>query len=426
MQYSKWVTLGFGALCLVAVAGVINAPHLYYMAAILLTLPGVSYTLGWFALRGLAFSRELPASAWEGEESQIVYSAQNRTRVARFFLSAHEALPSWIVPLDLESPLFNVAANDTARVVHQVRFDRRGVFRPLGFEVTAMDPLGVFAFTRRVSCPGEMVIYPLPQQMRSMPVSGTERYGFQEYTSLALNGSSVDPDGVRQYVPGDSLRRIHWRQTARTGKLSVIEFEESQSVNLVIALDLLQGTDIGAGKETTLEYAVRLAASLGQQATQQGASVRLLVPEIPGGEATSLMMVSQAGRGQSHFFLLLDALARVEATATQSVSDLITNAAGTLLPGTTLVVLTSRASVALPAALARYTATGANVIVTYIDPETFPGGRGSARPAETQAFFAEVLAVQSRLFVLRQDPQGELNPEVIADADIRTPQPALV
>src|SRR5205814_443569 len=134
---SKWVTLGFGALCLVAVAGVLNAQHLYYMAAMLLTLPGVSYALGWYPPRGLKFDRELPPTSWEGELGQIVYAARNQTRVSRFFLAVHEPLPSWIVPLDPEPPLFNVGANDTARVVHRVEFRRRGVYEAQGFEVTA-------------------------------------------------------------------------------------------------------------------------------------------------------------------------------------------------------------------------------------------------------------------------------------------------
>ena len=94
MQFSKWLTLGMGALCLIAPAAVLNASHLYYMAAILLTLPGISYGLGWYALRDLEFSRELPPSAWEGEEGDIVYLVRNKTRMPRFFLTVREPYPA--------------------------------------------------------------------------------------------------------------------------------------------------------------------------------------------------------------------------------------------------------------------------------------------------------------------------------------------
>jgi uncharacterized protein (DUF58 family) len=424
MQVSKWVTLGVGALCLVAVAAVLNAQHLYYMAAILLTLPGVSYGLGWYALRGLTFARELPTGVWEGEESSLVYAARNQTRLTRFFLAIHEPLPSWIESLDTEPPLFNVGAEETTRVAHRIRFRKRGVYKMQWFDVTAIDPLGVFAFTRRVHTEGEIVVYPMPQSMRPVSLTGAERYGWQEFTSVALRGGSVDPDGVRQYVPGDPLRRIHWRQTARTGKLAVIEFEEAQSVNLVVALDLQRGSDIGKDTETTLEYAVRLTASLAQQATQQGASVRLLFPDdaIEGAEEIgSLAAVSEPGRGQEHLFLILDALARVQADALQPISGLISEKVGSLLPGTTLLVVTSRPDTGLPSALTRYTSTGANVAVIYIDTESFPGGKGRVSEAELQRFFAELLSVNVYPFVLRKNQQGDLFPEAVTHVYFHSP-----
>jgi uncharacterized protein (DUF58 family) len=421
MQFSKWVTLGFGALCLMAVAGVLNAQHLYYMSAILLTLPGVSYALGWSALRGLTFTRELPTTAWEGEEGAVVYAAQNTTRFPRYFLTIREQLPDWITPVEPEPPLFNVMTGATTRVACQLHFRKRGVYHIHALEITALDPLGVFAFTQRVPCEAELVVYPYPQPLLPMALSGEEHFGWQEFTRLALMGSSVDPDGVRAYVPGDSLRRIHWRQTARTGKLNVIEFEESQSINLVIALDLKRGTEAGTGCDTTLEYAVRLAASLAQQAIQQGASLRLLLPDDASGSKTAA--VAQSGRGIQQLYSALDALARVEADSMESIGTVINYAGGSLLPGTTLIVLTAQPDPALPGALTRYTSTGANVGVVYIDPETFPGSRSHVSDAERQQFFTGLFSARVRPFRLQYNARNELYPEALANADTRLPEP---
>ena len=160
-----------------------------------------------------------------------------------------------------------------------MQFHKRGVYRVKACEIAAIDPLGVSAFAGRVACDGELVVYPVPKEMPLIPISGAERHGLQERTRVALRGSSVDPDGIREYMPGDPLRHIHWRQTARTGKLNVIEFEEPQTSNLVILLDLLRGTEFGKGRETTLEDGVRMAAAMAQSAVRQGASIRLLVPQ---------------------------------------------------------------------------------------------------------------------------------------------------
>ena len=90
MQISKWVGLGVAAFCLLAVGGVVNMPHLYYMAAILITLPAVSYMLGWFTLRGLQFRRISPTPVWEGEEAEITYVVTNRSRLTRYFVAIQE------------------------------------------------------------------------------------------------------------------------------------------------------------------------------------------------------------------------------------------------------------------------------------------------------------------------------------------------
>ena len=417
MQFSKWITLGFGALCLVAVAALLRATHLYYMAAILLTLPGVSYALGWYALNGLEFTREMPNVAWEGEEGRIAYAAHNPTPIARFFLSIQESLPGWSGEGDEDQSLFNVGAEDTARITHKVRFARRGVYQANGFDVTAMDPLGVFAFTRHIAAAGELVVYPLPQALRTSALSGTERYGWQEFTSRLLRGSSVDPDGVRPYVPGDPMRRIHWRQTARTGKLSVIEFEESQATNLVIALDLQAKTEVGSGDETTLEYGVRLAASLAQQAIEHGTSVRLMLPPDGAGAGADapllLAAATMEGRGEAHLFLILDALARVKAESAVSMRQTVEDNAANMLAGTTLLVVTANPDPALSSALASYLAIGVKISVAYIDPDSFVDKRSRREKQSGEAFMASLAALRLPAFVVRCDPNGIIDPEEV-------------
>ncbi len=430
MQVSKWAALGALALCLVIVATVMHAPHLYYMTAILLTLPGVSYLLGWYMLYHLEFSRQIPKVAWEGEEGDLQYSVRNPTRFARFFLSLHEPLPAWMSSPAQENALFNIGANEEIRVINRVFFHRRGVYRSDGFEVAAMDPLGVFAFTRHYAADGELVVYPLPQSLRQTALTGAERYGWQEFTSRLLRGSSVDPDGVRPYIPGDPMRRIHWRQTARTGKMSVIEFEESQATNLVIALDLKEGTVTGEGTETTLEYGVRLAASLAQEAIQQGASVRLLLPPLPESERQDdpdrqvIFAANSDGRGQPHLFLLLDALARVQATSRVPLHKTVAENAVTVQPGTTLVLITSDREMALCDSFLPYMSIGVKIAIVFIEPASFVAAPSRRDIAQSETFLRGLAALHMPTFVLRSNPNGALNPEEVRyDSALETLKP---
>ena len=292
--------------------------------------------------------------------------------------------------------------------MQSVTFRRRGVYQATGFDVTAMDPLGVFAFSRRVHSVGELVVYPTPGPPVRLPAQGAERYGWQDATSAMLRGSSVEPNGVRAYAAGDSLRHIHWRQTARTGNLTVIEFDETLSQHLVLVLDLRIGTDIGTGAQTTLEYAVRLAANLAQQAVQQGAEVRLLLPPIPALKGYPTVLT---GRGQEHLHLLLDVLARVEADSVMPVPEVLLQA-GELAAGTRLVVMTSQTEPGLTDALAHFTATGAEVSVVYLDPSTFDLSR--RRPADRERFYTELLAVGAHPLAMSANAEQDLRIEAIA------------
>ncbi|HZP82705.1 MAG TPA: hypothetical protein VFB21_13780, partial [Chthonomonadaceae bacterium] len=169
------------------------------------------------------------------------------------------------------------------------------------------------------------------------------------------------------------------------------------------------------------------AASMAQEATQQGASVQLLTAAEPDREeetALSLMMAAVPGRGVQQFYTILDALARVEANATRPISALIGGEEGSrLLPGTSLLVLTSQLDPQLPAVLSRYAATGANVSVVYIAPETFPGGKQRIPADERQRFLTELSLAQVHPFILRYDPLNALLPEAVTDAELRTAEP---
>ncbi|NJN95197.1 MAG: DUF58 domain-containing protein [Anaerolineales bacterium] len=82
--------------------------------------------------------------------------------------------------------------------------------------------------------------------------------------------------GTREYRSGDSLRQIHWRSTARTGQLVVKEFSDDEQQAFTVVLDLQADLSIGAGKFSTFETAIRLAASIGYYATQKDIPLRLV------------------------------------------------------------------------------------------------------------------------------------------------------
>ena len=118
-------------------------------------------------------------------------------------------------------------------------------------------------------------------------------------------GESADFHGIRPYVQGDDLRRVHWKATAHTGKMAIKEFEYRYTGAVQVILDLQHGVHAGQRDYATLESSITLAASMlnhvislgnqaglfttGKQFGQSGAGIRA---------AATASYAGSAGTGQ--------------------------------------------------------------------------------------------------------------------------------
>ncbi len=409
MTQIKRLAIFLASFFLIVSAAVVNVPNLYYMSALLLALPWVSYLMGMVSLRDLHFSRTVPGTGWAGETARFTLIVRSTSRLPRFGLEAQDHLPRWMEHIGPSVVTLNAAPGGETRAEYDVHLLKRGAFRLDGFTVTALDPLGIFSFSKKVPAEGEMLVYPTPETITDLLDSGSEKYGFRDLPIAATRGSGVDPDGVREYVPGDPLHRVHWKAVARTGRMNVIEFEESRAVNVVLALDLHVGSNVGDGDQTTLEYLVRAAASLAQQGIRQGASVRLVTGDLPSS-------ADVASRGTEHLFAILADLAHAEATDPSPLEEKLVGRIGPLQPGTTLVVLTASSSVALADMLTHYTAYGTQVVVVFAEPSSFVN-IGAPMAQSSNAFVERLSGARAIPVLLRLHEHGQLEPEIMRDAN---------
>ncbi|GAB2546505.1 DUF58 domain-containing protein [Brachybacterium huguangmaarense] len=84
--------------------------------------------------------------------------------------------------------------------------------------------------------------------------------------SSALTSSDIAFHALREYVPGDDRRHVHWRSTARTGRLMVRQFEETRRSHVVVALANIAGQ---FEDDQEFELAVSVAASLAAQTLRE-------------------------------------------------------------------------------------------------------------------------------------------------------------
>ncbi len=134
---------------------------------------------------------------------------------------------------------------------------RRGVLR---FGATALalpDPLGLcYALTYRAH-PGELLVLPPRYATRALALQGARRYQPGGVAQASKVGDSEEFMALREYRPGDPLRRVHWRSWARIGRPVVKEYQDEYFVRSALVLD----TFAEAQREAEFEAAVSVAAS---------------------------------------------------------------------------------------------------------------------------------------------------------------------
>lgn len=168
-----------------------------------------------------------------------------------------------------------------------VRPARRGVFGHVEVDVATAAPLGLLWWQRRLrlALPEPVEIGPHPVEV---PLPATISEAEAEATPrgrVGLEGLR----GVREYVPGDPVRLVHWPATARWGDLMVRELDSGDAPKLVIVVDL-------RGPEAAAELAASRAAGLAGAALQTGRTVGMLTAERAGPVAGDVAGAADAGR----------------------------------------------------------------------------------------------------------------------------------
>jgi uncharacterized protein (DUF58 family) len=152
---------------------------------------------------------------------------------------------------------------------------RRGLYTVGPTSLRTGDPFGFYAVSMDYSTSHTMMVMPPIVHLPEIDVAPGGRAGEGRLMAKALN-HAVNAASVREYVPGDSLRWIHWRTSARREPLFVRTFEETPSSNWWIFLDMDQHVQAGNGEAATEEHGVILAASLADRGLRAGKSVGLV------------------------------------------------------------------------------------------------------------------------------------------------------
>ncbi len=380
MSY-PFLTIFLASLFLGAVYMTLKREQLLFMTMLLVALGTLCFAIAQLSRKWIRVRRTVQDRVSEGHTVRVLLEVRNGGTLPRFGITLVDEVSPWLKRHGQTVRYLPVLwPKRTVMLEYDLLADRRGV-HPVGpLRLRLGDPLEMFQRVTRVGEESAAVVYPQVVTLPA-PMGGQTPFapGLSEQRSAL--GTGTDFYGIREYQPGDELRRIHWKATARRNRLAVVEFEENLTGNLTVLLDAEAGNDFGEGKDTSFELAVRIAAALINDSLQQGTTVRLFA------ECNDRTYDIEAGANES-LDLFLETLARVEANGDTPVVALAMELALGNPAGETVALITAKPHEALVEVTLAMQRAGLDPVVILVDAASFD----LKAPRTAAAVAAEALA----------------------------------
>ena len=230
---------------------------LYLVLSLMLAFLVLSGVLSESALRGIAVRRRLPRELFAQTASSVGLSLENRQRrVASFAIVIEDRVIDAGGGERSAGRVFVLRIGAGAQETSSYRFTpmRRGPLHFTGFHVYTRFPFGLFSKALTLEAPEKALVYPAVEPLPVPPDFGAAREAGDGVT--ADRGSGALVTALREWEPGDPMRRIHWPASLRRHALLVREVENDHRAEVEVRL---RTSGVSAGE--AFERAVRWAAS---------------------------------------------------------------------------------------------------------------------------------------------------------------------
>ena len=263
---------------------------LFLVLGLLLASIVVSGILSEQTLKEVRVERRLPAGAAAGQPALIGLVARNgKKRAPSFSIELRERGGQ----VSGRGFLVMLGAQQTAEVAYSFLPQRRGLHRFEQLEVATKAPFGLFEKSRPLDAPAELVVFPRKVPAPPLKPRALAREGESPEDRIGLG---LEVHSLRDHRAGEDARTIHWKSSARAGRLIGVDREQERRRRVCVLVDnrALQGE--------ALERAIERAAALIERELDAGAEVSLAVA----GKRLA------AGSGDTHLREALTMLALLE------------------------------------------------------------------------------------------------------------------
>ncbi len=377
-----WAPLAFFFLILGLAAG--RNAALLAIGCILLA---VQLVAGWWqqnALVGVTYLRAFDRTRlFPGEPVTMTITVNNHKPLPLTWLRFDDRLP--VAPVEAGviaevtgethgaynlQNVFSLSGNGRAERSCTLRFPVRGYYRVGPVVYRSGDLFTLFTVERERDYIQTLVVYPRVYPIEALGLPAREPFGDQRVRE-SLFADPIRTQGIRDYHPRDRFRDVHWKASARRGRLQTKVYDPSTGMNLVIFLNVATMHRHWMGYDPEqLERAISVAASIASYGAEQKWGIGLYANcAVPKSDQPIRV---PPGRSPEQLAHILEALAATSEFATGSIEKLLQRESRRLPWAATLALVTAHTSPDITAVLLRLKEAGRRVALISLAAEPTP------------------------------------------------------
>lgn len=375
-----WVPLAI----LFVIIGLLAGRNVGFIALglVLLLIVGVSTVWKNLSLAGVSYVRRFDRTrVFPGEPIVMTVTIQNDKALPLTWLRFRDSLPispagdvpslaSEIVGNYTLQSVFSMQSRERVERVVTLRFPLRGYYKlgPVAYE--SGDIFTLFTLEREHQYIDTLIVYPQIWPLEELGLPPKEPFG-ELRVRQSLFTDPIRTRGIRDYQPQDRFRDVHWKATARRGRLQTKVYDPSTGMTMVVFLNVATFARHWMGFDPALlERAVSVAASICNYGVQQGWGVGLYANgAVPNSDQPIRV---QPGRSSDQLSNVLEALAAVTEFATGAIDMMLLRESSSLPWAATLVLVTAIVTDEMLIALARLHEAGRRVVLIALGDEPAP------------------------------------------------------
>jgi uncharacterized protein (DUF58 family) len=406
MFNENWVALTLFALL---IGLLFHQSSLLLLSLLILTAAAAGWVWNKYSLHRVSFQRSFSEHRlFLGETVELTVQATNAKWLPVSWLRIDDEYPLAITLLEgatqpsnkpdiaVMSSVMSLRWFDRARWLYRLRCDKRGVYAFGPARLQSGDLFGLFSSEQVPSKQDWVVVYPPVRPIHGLVLPPKEPFGETRADQWLFEDPSRAA-GIRDYAPGDGLKRVHWKASARQQRLQSKVYEPTTTFQVVLFLNMatLPRPWHGSVPEL-LERGISVAASIASEVV----AMRYQVGVFANGcwPQSDQPLKVQPSRSPDQLTRVLEALAAVSAVPTISIEALLNKESPQLPWGATLVVVTAVVTEDLLAVMARLHTFGRKLVLVCLTD--------AALPFSLPGVLVERVQETGGSFCLRVEPQA--------------------